>query len=166
MIKYTKVSLCTAICFLFTLSLSPSYAKTIDTDMAIIGCGGSGLTAGLTAAYGGAKVTILEKMPFAGGTSNFPEGIFAVESEMQRAINIGITKDEVFKIMMDYSHWRANAQLVRAIIDKSPDTIAWLQNMGVELIRPAAIFPKGPETWHLFKGMGPCDGKSDGCQSK
>ena len=33
---------------------------------------------------------------------------------------------------MDYSHWRANPRLVRAIVDLSADTIGWLQQAGVE----------------------------------
>ena len=28
---------------------------------------------------------------------------------------------------MEYSHWRANARLVRAFVDESAATISWLQ---------------------------------------
>jgi len=73
---------------------------------------------------------------------------------MQRQRNISITKDEAFKMIMEYSHWRANARLVRAIVDQSASTIVWLQKQGVEFIEPAAIYPGGPRTWHLLKGRG------------
>lgn len=128
-------------------------AKTNEsTDLVVIGSGATGFSAALTAAEGGAKVVLLEKMHHTGGTSNFPEGMFAVESEMQRQQYICITRDEAFKMIMDYSHWRANARLVRAFVDESADTISWLQELGVQFDGPMAIFPDGPRTWHLLKG--------------
>ena len=39
----------------------------------VIGAGGSGLVAALTAADGGADVIVIEKRPAPGGTSNFPK---------------------------------------------------------------------------------------------
>jgi succinate dehydrogenase/fumarate reductase flavoprotein subunit len=128
--------------------------RTLNGDVAVIGAGASGLIAGLTAAEGGARVVIFEKMPFPGGTSNFPGGIFAVESEMQRRRNINLSRDQAFKMIMEYSHWRADARLVRAFVDRSAGTIDWLQKLGVEFLEPAAIYPGGPQTWHLLKGRG------------
>jgi fumarate reductase flavoprotein subunit len=124
------------------------------TDVVVIGAGGSGLVAALTAAEGCARVTVFEKMRFPGGTTNFPTGPFAVESKIQRQKEVGLTKDEAFKIFMDYSHWRANALLVRAYVDKSANTIDWLQRQGVEFTEPAAITRGGHRTWHLIKGHG------------
>lgn len=128
--------------------------QDLKADIVVIGSGASGLVAALTAAEGGAKVMIFEKMSYPGGTSNYPGGIFAAESEMQKRKNILVTRDEAFRMIMDYNHWRANAHLVRAIVDKSASTIDWLQKLGVEFIEPAAIYPGGPQTWHLLKGRG------------
>ncbi|MBR2697493.1 MAG: FAD-dependent oxidoreductase, partial [Clostridia bacterium] len=44
-------------------------AETIDCDVVIVGAGGAGLTAAVRANQEGAKVLVLEKMPFAGGNS-------------------------------------------------------------------------------------------------
>jgi fumarate reductase flavoprotein subunit len=126
--------------------------RSLNTDIVVIGSGATGMAVALTAAEGGAKVILLEKMRHTGGTSNFPEGMFAVESEMQRQQYIGITRDEAFKMIMDYSHWRANPRLVRAFVDESSITISWLQKLGVKFEGPMAIFPDGPRTWHLLKG--------------
>ena len=126
--------------------------ETVETDVIVIGSGATGMAAALTAAEGGAKVVLLEKMGHTGGTSNFPEGMFAVESEMQRRQYIGITRDDAFKMIMDYSHWRANPRVVRAFVNESAATISWLQRLGVEFEGPMAIFPDGPCTWHLLKG--------------
>ncbi len=38
--------------------------RTMTADVAVIGAGASGLVAGLTAAEGGARVIIFEKMPY------------------------------------------------------------------------------------------------------
>jgi fumarate reductase flavoprotein subunit len=128
--------------------------KIIDADVIICGCGAAGLSAALMAKYGGADVVIFEKRAVAGGTTVFTEGLFAVESSMQARKNIAITKDEAFRSHMDYSHWRANARLVRAFMNKSGDSIDWLQDQGVEFYGPIAIYPGAPHVWHMTVGGG------------
>ncbi len=123
-------------------------------DAVIAGAGGSGLAAALTLAEGGARVALFEKMRLPGGSSRFPEGMFAAESSMQHQKNIRVTKDEAFKDIMEYSHWRANAPLVRAFVDKSAATVDWLEERGVRFIEPSSFWPGAPRTWHLFKGYG------------
>jgi fumarate reductase flavoprotein subunit len=125
-----------------------------ETDVVVIGSGISGLAAGLTAAEGGAKVVIFEKQRSLGGSSNFLQGMFAVESEMQRERYISYTRDEAFKNLMDYSHWRANAHLVRAFVNESGPTISWLQAMGVEFSDATVNMPDAPSTYHIVKGEG------------
>jgi fumarate reductase flavoprotein subunit len=41
-------------------------------DVAVLGTGGAGMAAAITAAEGGARVIVLEKWPFPGGASNTP----------------------------------------------------------------------------------------------
>lgn len=126
----------------------------IETDVAVIGSGISGLAAGLTAAEGGAKVVVFEKQRALGGSSNFLQGTFGVESEMQRERYISYTRDEAFKNLMNYSHWRANARLVRAIVNESGPTLSWLQEMGVEFTDVTVNMPDAPSTYHIIKGGG------------
>ena len=130
-----------------------------EADIVVIGSGAAGTAAALTAAEGGAKVVLFEKLRHLGGTSNFAQGLFAVESDIQRQRYIGITRDEAFKIAMDYSHWRANPRLVRAVIDQSADTIAWLQRQGVEFVEPVTMFYDAPRTWHILKGAPKAGGR-------
>ena len=124
------------------------------TEVVVAGAGGAGLAAALTLAEGGAKVVAFEKTPFAGGSFVFVEGTFAVGSEMQRKRNIKVTRDEAFRGIMEYSHWKANAGLVRAFVDKSASTIGWLEKQGIEFTEPTGTWLGGPRTWHLFKGLG------------
>jgi fumarate reductase flavoprotein subunit len=126
----------------------------IETDVIVIGSGACGLAGALTAAEGGAKVVLFEKQRSLGGSSNFFGGIFAVESAMQRQRYIAYSRDEAFRKIMEYSHWRANARLVRAFVNESAETIAWLQRQGVEFIDATINVPDAPRTYHVVKGAG------------
>ena len=128
-------------------------AESIENiDLAVIGSGATGMVAALTAAEGGAKVIIFEKMRNLGGVSNFAEGMFAVESDMQRQQYVSYTRDDAFRTIMEYSHWRANPRLVRAFVNESAATIAWLQQQGVEFEEVTTNVPDGPLVWHILKG--------------
>jgi fumarate reductase flavoprotein subunit len=126
----------------------------MEADVVVIGSGASGLAAALTAAEGGAKVIVFEKQRTPGGTSNFFEGMFAVESDMQREQYIEYSRDQAFKNIMEYNHWRANPRLVRAIVDESAGTIAWLRQQGVEFSGVTINMPHSPRTYHIVKGAG------------
>jgi fumarate reductase flavoprotein subunit len=123
-----------------------------ETDVIVIGSGSTGMVAALTAAEGGAKVILFEKMRSMGGVSNFAEGMFAAESEMQRKQYVDYTCDDAFKTIMEYSHWRANASLVRAFVNETATTITWLQQHGVEFEELSTNMPGGPHVWHILKG--------------
>lgn len=128
-----------------------------DTEMSaevvVVGAGAAGLSAAVTAANAGAKVIVLEKMPFAGGSSNFAEGLFGAETNEQRLKAIRLTKDEAFKHAMEFNHWRANAALVRQTIDNSAETLEWLKTLGLEF-DPVNISPTEAPSWHLVKDWG------------
>jgi fumarate reductase flavoprotein subunit len=125
-----------------------------ETEVVVIGSGAAGLAAALTAAEGGAKVIVFEKERSPGGTSNFLQGTFAVESDMQRERYIMYSRDEAFKNIMEYSHWIANPRLVRAIINESGATIGWLQKQGVVFTDTTINMPDAPRTYHVIKGRG------------
>ena len=128
--------------------------EKLSADIVVIGSGVTGLAAALTAAEGGAKVILFEKQRFVGGTSNFFEGTFAVESVLQRKNYITYSRDDAFKAIMEYSHWRANPRLVRAFVDESAETISWLMHHGVEFSDMTINMPDEPRTYHVPKGTG------------
>ncbi|OFW58685.1 MAG: hypothetical protein A2133_08190 [Actinobacteria bacterium RBG_16_64_13] len=122
--------------------------------MVVVGSGATGLAAAVTLAEGGAKVAVFEKQRSLGGTSNFFQGTFAVESEMQRERFITFSRDEAFRGVMEYSHWLANPRLVRAIVNESGATISWLQEQGVVFTDATINMPDSPRTYHVIKGRG------------
>jgi fumarate reductase flavoprotein subunit len=126
--------------------------KVLTADVVIVAAGTAGLAAAVAAAEGGAKVIVFEKASTVGGAGNMAWGPFAAESRLQRLKQIPITREEAFKIHMDYTHWRVDAQLVKAFIDKSASTIDWLEKMGVEFLEIGCHNPGFPFTWHIVKG--------------
>ena len=129
-------------------------AESTLVDLVVVGSGVAGLAAAVIAAEGGLKVMLFEKQRSMGGSSNFFEGLFAVESQMQKERYIDYTRDQAFKNIMEYSHWRANARLVRAIVDESAGTIEWLQKQGVVFTDATINMPGAPRTYHVVKGHG------------
>jgi fumarate reductase flavoprotein subunit len=123
----------------------------VQADFIVVGAGGAGLAAAVVAADGGARVAVLERLHVTGGATAFATGTFAVESKLQKRLGIHITTDEAFRQHMFYTHYLSNPRLVRAIIDKSANTIDWLEERGTEFIEPEAFFPGAPRTWHTMK---------------
>ena len=105
--------------------------ETFETQIVIIGGGGSGLSAAVAAAEKGAEVVLLEKRSKLGGTSAMAQGLFGAESSVQKRLKIDARRDELFKMAMKFAHWSINPRIVRAFIDKSGDTIRWLEEKGL-----------------------------------
>ena len=141
------------ISFIFVFSVSSAQAKTLKADVVVIGGGGAGMPAAVAAAEGGAKVIVFEKADKLGGKTNFLMGLAAVESTHQRKRNVPLTKAEVFKFFMEDTNWRANARIVSAYINKSADTIDWLEKQGVEFeLLDYYQYPGATITGHIIQG--------------
>ena len=142
--------------------------KRYETDVVVVAAGLSGLAAACAAAEGGARVICLEKASATGGAANMGMGPCAAGSPVQKAAGITLTPGELFRKHMFYTHYRVNAQLVKAYYDKSGDTIAWLQDIGVQFHSVRAAFHAGERTraysdgeytWHVVQ---PEDGSEPG----
>ena len=127
--------------------------KDLKADIVIIGGGGAGLAAAVAAAEKGASVIVLEKGGL-GGNSALAWGLFAAESPAQKRALIDCRRDDCFKIAMNFAHWKINPRIVRAFIDKSGDTIRWLEEKGL-VFSCSPFYPnQAPVTWHIPKGRG------------
>lgn len=125
--------------------------KQYKTDVAIVGGGPAGLAAAISAAESGTDVILLEKTSLTGGASNMGMGPFAAGTRIQKKNMVGLDVDQAYRIFMDYTHYRTDARLVRKYIDKSADTIEWLQDMGVEFVGVMKYFPDSQASWHVVK---------------
>ena len=124
--------------------------EDLKTQILIIGGGASGMAAAAQAAMEKADVIVAEAKNNVGGNGLFPRGIFAVDSYMQKSRLIFCDKDRVYKDCMEYSHWKIDGRIIRALMDKSGETIGWLNEMGVEFCDVVHHIPgQNPEVFHI-----------------
>jgi fumarate reductase flavoprotein subunit len=125
--------------------------KKMEADVIVVAAGPAGLAASVSAAEGGKKVLTFEKSNTTGGAGNMGMGPFGLETRIQKDSFINLSKKEAFDMHMKYTHYRVDADLVQAYFEKSTDTIAWLQDMGVEFIGAFKYFSGSEATWHIVK---------------
>jgi len=127
----------------------------LQADLVIIGGGGAGLSAAMSALELGCKsVILLEKQPSPGGSTAMAHDIFGAESPVQKRAWFDTSRDELFKIHMNWTHWTVNPKIVRAFIDKSGDTIRWLEEMGLSF-KLMPMYPnQSPLVRHSIEGRG------------
>ncbi len=130
--------------------------QKLKVELVILGGGGAGLAAALEAAEKGAtSIIVVEKRHSLGGNTALAGGLFGCESPVQLRERVVADKDELFKKAMDWAHWsRVDPGILRAFLNKSGDTIRWLENKGLkfDLIR---LYPdQNPPVQHNPKGNG------------
>ncbi len=127
----------------------------LEVDLVVIGGGGAGLPAAISARENGvSRIIVLEKRAVLGGNAARAWGIFAADSRVQKQALVEARSDDLFKTLINWSHWSINARMVRAFINKSADTVHWFEKKGIEfdLLR---YFPgQEPPVWHVPKGKG------------
>lgn len=111
-----------------------------ETDVIVVGGGGSGLAAAVEASGHGAAVTLLEKRPQLGGTTGIAVGSFtAARTSLQRAASV---EDRASWHRQDiagfapYRESKNNTSLRAWLAENAADTLEWLLAMGVEFTGP------------------------------
>jgi fumarate reductase flavoprotein subunit len=127
----------------------------MEADVVIIGGGGAGIPAAVSAFENGARsVVMLEKQGRAGGNSIMARGIFGCESSVLRNAMVYTNRDEIFTNAMRWHHYsKVNGKLLRAYINQSGDTIDWLIGKGVGFFVDTTTrmhYHQDP-TWHCVK---------------
>ncbi len=117
-----------------------------DFDVIVIGSGGAGLAAAITAADHGARVLLVEAGDSVGGSTALSTGVFyAAGTSVQRARGIEDSADAMYHYCMTLSQYRAEASLVRRLADESAGGLEWLMSHGVEY-RPEHLYVAGVDT--------------------
>lgn len=112
-----------------------------EFDIIIVGAGGSGLAAAVSAAENNAKVLVLEKQSQPGGTTGIAVGSFtAAMTKMQANAGINDTlEDHVVDAGMFAApeiESRNNVELRKHFLSQAADTIHWLMKMGLTFHGP------------------------------
>jgi fumarate reductase flavoprotein subunit len=105
--------------------------KVYDTDILIVGAGGSGLACAVQSALNGAKLILIEKGDFPGGNANFVEGMFAIGSRFQKEKGINIKPVEIINAELLRGQYRASGALWMDLCTKSAANIDWLLEQGI-----------------------------------
>ena len=128
-------------------------AEERDFDVVVVGAGGGGMSAAIRAAQLGLSTVLLEQRSVTGGTTLFTEGLFAVNSHIQKenGKNPPDLGYDLFTTAMDYHHWYADGALFRRYMDKSGENIAWLESVGVEFQGTGTMCDNVYNTWHQYK---------------
>lgn len=115
-----------------------------EADLVIVGAGGGGLAAAVEASSAGASVIVLEKMPFAGGSSAICGGALCFAgTDVQEEKDIKDSNELLSKDFMSVGGNVNIPELVQAYAENQLDTYQWLKQLGVE-----------------FKGLGIASGMS------
>jgi fumarate reductase flavoprotein subunit len=117
-----------------------------DFDVIVIGAGGAGLGAAVSAAEHGARVLILEADRKFGGSTAYSTGVvYAAGTSVQRRGNIIDTADAMFEYIMTLNAYRTSPLFARILSDRSADAIEWLISHGVEF-RSEDLYVSGVES--------------------
>lgn len=101
-------------------------------DVAVIGAGGSGLCAAISAAQTGASVVILEKIGYDGGSTNVSEGALnAVDPERQEPQGIDDSVAEHYAATYFGGHETGTPELIAYLVDNALDSVKWMRALGV-----------------------------------
>ncbi len=143
--------------------------KSYETDVLVVGAGGAGLSAAITAHDTGAKVLVIEKMPIVGGNTIRAEGgLNAAGTKLQKAKGIEDSAELFYEDTMKGGKNINQPDLVKILTTEAKLAVDWLTGLGADLSdvgqlagaakprahRPTGGFPVGSEVIKtLYKSL-------------
>lgn len=115
--------------------LHPNQANfSIHVQVAVVGGGGCGLTAALSASQAGAEALVLEQDAATLGTTAMSTGLIpASGSRLQRSAGVEDSADLFAQDILSKCRRQTDAGMVRALAAASAATVDWLAGVGVPL---------------------------------
>ncbi len=136
---------------------------TVEVDVAVIGAGGAGMAAAVTAHQAGSTVLVVEKTSQMGGNTALAGGALnAVDEGSDIAIAHDDSVDFHYEQTFNGGDKQGDPELVRILVEQAWDGVEWLKGMGMEFIEgsvftvtggmwPRAHKPVEPEGSGFFK---------------
>ncbi len=119
----------------FSIDESETVAyEDITTDVIVIGGGGAGLSAAISAKEQGVEVVLVEKLSFVGGNTNYATGgLNAAETSSQEELGIEDSVETFYNDTMTGGKNINNPELVEILTTNAKDTVEWLKSLGADL---------------------------------
>jgi len=103
-------------------------------DIVVIGAGGAGLSAALSASQSGAKVAVFEKMAMVGGnTLRATGGLNAAGTSYQQKAGIADSAELMYKDTMKGGYEKNDPALVKVLSEKAAASVEWIASLGGDL---------------------------------
>lgn len=104
-------------------SVAPDTKWDKETDVIVVGFGGAGASAAISAHDAGSQVLILEKMPAAGGNTAVSAGGFMIPDDLNEAY-------KYLKASYAFSHAEMDEELLKAFVNGTGELRNWLTSLG------------------------------------
>lgn len=129
----------------------------VDYDVVVVGAGGAGLSAAVTAHDAGARVLLVECGREVGGSTRLSGGVYyAAGTSVQRSLGIEDSPDAMYEYYMTLNQWRVEPALARRLADEAAAGLEWLIELGVDFPKQA-LYCSGVESvprGHSARGNG------------
>ncbi|MCR5160208.1 MAG: FAD-dependent oxidoreductase, partial [Lachnospiraceae bacterium] len=104
--------------------------KTLDTDIVIVGAGGSGMSAAIEAAAAGASVTVVESNAFPGGATMYSGGMVLYAATEEEAAEFGsLDAAGLQEGMKQYAGEAYNDEIAMDYLVHTKENIDWLKEL-------------------------------------
>ncbi|MBE5804273.1 MAG: flavocytochrome c [Clostridiales bacterium] len=121
---------------------------TLEADVVVIGAGGAGLAAAISAEQNGAKVIVVEKMPKVGGNTILAGGaVNAVEDRSEFAIKQNDSVYWHYTQTLSGGDYQGDPELVMTLVENAYDAIQWTKELGMEWLGEDAVFTVSGGLW-------------------
>jgi len=134
-------------------------AKNADmkTDVVVVGGGGAGIAAALSAAEKGVYVILIEKMGALGGATQLSAGIIpAVGTKQQKDAGIEDNNDWFARDILRPSNYSVRRDLVYTVVENSKSLIEWLESKGCRftLVTRSLYYGQSNYRMHISDRLG------------
>ncbi len=123
----------------------------VETDVLVIGAGGCGLVAALSAAQEGARVLVVEKEGKAAGNTALSQGMIpAAGSRLQREAGIQDSPELMARDIMAKNHGESDPELTIHVARQSGPLVDWLvDTLGIQLQLVTSFLYPGHSTYRV-----------------